>query len=206
MNSITKDMCVSIMKDYYRSQTVFLCGVLILLIIALLLGLPYISIGIGVVWLTIPLNVILAICVAILLIAVIAFSAKRASRKIKNLSTWDFYLVEDVVVDFKKRLKPSRGAGSGHNYIYTFKDHGKATIFKSFHPAWEIPSKNKKRVSQSQIEKLSIESCNTGDLFYLLIAQEKGKTVILQCFYKYHFEILPEDFDLIDGRYYCKTI
>ncbi|MBQ9783905.1 MAG: hypothetical protein IJW29_00185 [Clostridia bacterium] len=70
----------------------------------------------------------------------------------------------------------------------------------------EISSKKEKHVSHTQIDKLSIESCNTGDLFYLLVYRQGGKTVIIKCFYKYHFEILPEDFDLIDGRYYCKTI
>ena len=116
----------------------------------------------------------------------------------------DFYLVEDVVVNCQKKIGAKASGGSGHYYIYTFRDNGKYTIHKSAHPTIEIPLHKEKNISHLSVEKLCMESCEKGDMYYLLIAKKKELPKIIKCFPKYNFDIAQEDFDCIDGKYYCK--
>lgn len=189
MKKITKEMCTVFIKDYNKSKPIFLIFVSIFALVTL--------------WLFTK-NIIVVAISAALLLALSILAIYIANRKINNIDLSNFYLVEDVVVDFKKRLSSDKGGGSGHDYIYTFRDYGKYTIHKSFHPTIEIPLHKEKNIDHLSVEKLCVHSCEKGDIFYLLILKEKEHTKIIKCFPKYHFDIVQEDFDCIDGKYYCK--
>ena len=189
MKKITKEMCMVYVKDYYKSNAI----VLFILSIFAVVGVGFFT-----------KNVIIAAIVAALALLAILFIINAKTKKIQNLNWEDFYLVEDVVVDCQKKISTKASGGSGHNYIYTFRDNGKYTIHKSTHPTVEIPLHKEKNIDHLSVERLCIESREKGDMYYLLIAKEKEQAQIIKCFPKYNFDILQEDFDYIDGKYYCK--
>ena len=189
MKRITKEMCMVYIKDHYRSNLI-------------VLSIPSVFAVIAVGFFT--KNVIVAAIVAALALLEILFIIKVKTKKIENLSWEDFYLVEDVIIGCQKKISARASGGSGHNYIYTFRDNGKYTIHKSAHPTVEIPLHKEKNIDHLSIESLCIESREKGDMYYLLIAKEKEQAQIIKCFPKYNFDILQEDFDYIDGKYYCK--
>ena len=189
MKKITKEMCEVFIKDYYKSNPIFIVVVSIFALVAL--------------WFFTKNIVIVAIFAALALVAII-FIIYITNKKVNNVNSEDFYLVEDVVVDFKKRHSYGKAGGSGHDYIYTFRDYGEYTIHKSTHPTTEIPLHKEKNISHLSVEKLCMESCEKGDIYYLLIMKKKEYTKIIKCFPKYNFEIAQEDFNFIDGKYYCK--
>ena len=189
MKKITKEMCEVFIKDYYKSNPTALFIVSIFALVAL--------------WFFTKNIVIVAIFTALALVSII-FIIYITSKKVNNVNSEGFYLVEDVVVDFHKKFSSDKGGGSGHNYIYTFRDSGKYTIHKSVHPTIEIPLHKEKNISHVSVEKMCLESCEKGDIYYLLIAKKKEYTKIIKCFPKYNFDIAQEDFDCIDGKYYCR--
>ena len=189
MKKITKEMCDVFIKDYYKSYPIFLVVFSILALIAL--------------WFFTKNIVIVAILAALALIAII-FIIYITNKKINNVNLEDFYLVEDVVADFKKERTYGKASGSGHNYIYTFRDYGEYTIHKNSHPTTEIPLHKEKNISHVSVEKMCHESCEKGDIYYLLIVKKKEGAKIIKCFPKYSFDIAQEDFDCIDGKYYCR--
>ena len=189
MKKITKEMCGVYVKDSYKSKFIFLVAVCIFVIIVL--------------WFFTKNAIVVAISIALAIIAItLVFVA--ASKKIKNINPEDFYLVEDAVVDFQKKFSSNRGGGSGQDYIFTFRDHGKYIIHKSNHPTTEISLHKEKDIGHLSVEKLCIESGECGELFYLLIAKKKDITKIIKCFPQQHFGILEDDFDCIAGKYCCK--
>ena len=183
MKKITKEMCMVYIKDYYKSSTI----ALFILSIFAAAALGFFT-----------KNVIIAAVVVMLGFFTIFFITKATT---KNLE--DFYVVEDVIVDCRKKISTEANGGSGHNYIYTFRDNGKYTIHKSAHPTVEILHKEK-HIDHLSVENLCIESREKGDMYYLLILKEKNHTRIIKCFPKYNFDITREDFDFIDCKYYCK--
>ena len=189
MKKITKEMCEVFIKDYYKSNPIVLFIVSIFALIAL--------------WFFTKNTVIVASFAALALVSII-FIIYITNKKVNNVNSEDFYLVEDVVVDFHKKFSSDKGGGSGHNYIYTFRDNGKYTIHKSVHLTIEIPLHKEKNISHLSVEKLCMESCEKGDIYYLLIVKKKKYTKIIKCFPKYNFDIVQEDFDCIDGKYYCR--
>ena len=189
MKRITKEMCIVYIKDHYGSNLVVLSMLSVFVVIA---------VGFF------TKNVIVAATVVALAFVTIFFIIKMTTKKIINVNLNDFYLVEDVLVDCQKRISTKASGGSGHNYIYTFRDNGKHTIHKSAHPIVEIPLHKEKDIDHLSVEKLCLESCEKGDMYYLLIAKKKKLLRIIKCFPKYNFEISQEDFDYIDGKYYCK--
>ena len=189
MKKITKEICEIYVKDSYKSKLIFLVVVCIFVIVAL--------------WFFTKNAIVVAISIALSLIA-ITLVFVETSKKIKNTSSENFYLVEDVVVDFRKKFSSDRGGGSGHDYIFTFRDHGKYIIHKSNHPTTEISLHKEKDIGPLSVEKLCIESGECGELFYLLIAKKKDITKIIKCFPQQHFGILEDDFDCIAGKYCCK--
>ncbi len=167
MKKITKEMCEVFIKDHYKSSPIFLVIASIFALVAL--------------WFFTENIVIVSILAAVALAAII-FVIYRTNKKIKNVNSRDFYLIEDVVVDFKKRRTYSKAGGSGHNYIYTFRDYGEYTRHKSAHPTIEIPLHKEKNISHLSVEKLCFESCEKGDIYYLLIAKKKEYAkIILSC-------------------------
>ena len=189
MKKITKEMCMVYVKDYYKSNAI----VLFILSIFAVVGVGFFT-----------KNVIIAAIVAALALLAILFIIKVKTKKIENLNWEDFYLVEDVIIGCQKKISTKASGGSGHNYIYTFRNNGKYTIHKSAHPTVEIPLHKEKNIDHLSVESLCIESREKGDMYYLLIAKEKEQAQIIKCFPKYNFDILQEDFDYIDGKYYCK--
>lgn len=149
---------------------------------------------------------IFAIVIAVLsLVMLCIFQGIKIKNKINNINPQDFYIEEDIVIGFKKRFNMRRN-GADNEYIYIFKKYGKHVVSLSIYPTIEIPLHKKRNISSLSIDRLSTESYNKGDLFYLLICEEDGKKKIVQSFYKYHFDVRKEDFDCIDGKYYCKEI
>ena len=189
MKKITKEMCEVFIKDHYKSSPMFLVFVAIFALVAL--------------WFFTKNIVIVATSAALALVAII-FIIYITNKKVNNLNSEDFYLVEDVVADFKKERTYGKARGSGHNYIYTFRDYGEYTIHKSSHPTTELPLHKEKNISQLSVEKMCLESCEKGDIYYLMIVKKKEGAKIIKCFPKYSFDITQEDFDFIDGKYYCK--
>ena len=188
MKKITKEMCDVFIKDYYKSHPIFLVVFSVLALIAL--------------WFFTKNIVIVAIFAALALVAII-FIIYITNKKINNVNLEDFYLVEDVVADFKKERTYGKARGSGHNYIYTFRDYGEYTIHKSSHPTTEISLHKEKNISHVSVEKMCLEPCEKGDIYYLLIVKKKEGAKIIKYFPKYSFDIAQEDFDCIDGKYYC---
>ena len=189
MNKITKEMCIVFIKDYYKSSPIvlFLTSIFAIAVV-----------------LVFTKSVIVAVILAALSLVAIFLISNISTKKIQNVNLEDFYLIEDVIVDFKKRLSSDKGGGSGHDYIYTFRDCGEYTIHKSAHPTIEIPLHKEKNIDHLSVEKLCLESCEKGDMYYLLIAKKKERTHIIKCFPKYNFDISQDDFNCIDGKYYCK--
>jgi hypothetical protein len=185
MKRITKEMCMVYIKDHYKSNSI----VLFILSIFAVAAVGFFT-----------KNLIIAAIVSALAFVAIFFKIKR----IEKIKTEDFYLVEDIVVDCQRRISAKASGGSGHNYIFTFRDSGEYTIHKSAHPTTEILLHREKDIDHLSVEKLCLESCEKGDIYYLLIAKEKKHPWIIKCFPKYNFDILQEDFDCIDGKYYCK--
>ncbi|MBQ7968543.1 MAG: hypothetical protein IJ292_01840 [Clostridia bacterium] len=189
MKKITKEMCTVFIKDYNNSKPIFIIFVSLFALVAL--------------WFFTQNIVIVSILAAVALAAIL-FMIYKTNKKNNNVNLEDFYLVEDVIVDCKKRISTKASGGSGHNYIYTFRDSGEYTIHKSAHPTVEIPLHKEKNIDHLSVENLCIQSCEKGDIFYLLILKEKDRTKIIKCFPKFHFDIAQEGFDCIDGKYYCR--
>ena len=189
MKKITKEMCRSYVTDSYKSKLIFLVAVCIFVTVAL--------------WFFTKNAIVVAISIFLaLLVITLVFVA--TSKKIKNINSEDFYLVEDTVVDFQKKFSSDRGGGSGHNYVFTFRDHGKYVIHRSNHPTTEISLHKEKDIDHLSVEKLCVEAGESGSLFYLLIAKKKDSVKIIKCFPQQHFDILEDDFDCIAGKYCCK--
>lgn len=188
MKKITKEICIVFINDYNRSKPIFWIFVSVFALLAI--------------WFFTE-NVIVLLAAAVLLSALTICAAYIANKRINNVDLSSFYLVEDVIADFHKKGSYDAG-GSGKNYVYTFRDYGEYTIHKSAYPTIEIPLHKEKDVDHLSIEKMCIESCEKGDIFYLLIVKEKDRAKIIKCFPKYHFDIEQDDFDYIDGKYYCR--
>lgn len=189
MNKITKEMCTVLIQDSNMSKSICLIFLSLFLLVPL--------------WLFTK-NIIIVAVSAVLLLALSIFAIYTLNQKNKNIDLNNFYLVEDVVVDFKKKFSSDKGGGSGCDYIYTFRDYGSYTIHKSVHPTIEIPLHKDKIIDYKSLDNLCIDTCEKGDIFYLLISNEKT-TKIIKCFPKYHFDILKEDFEYIDGKYCFKN-
>lgn len=191
MEKITKEMCVVFLKDYYKSKIV---------------SQTFISIFVVIAFCFFTKNIFAVVITALSLGTLCIIQGIKTKNKINSINPKDFYLEEDVVIDFKKRFKMRRNGAADKNYIYTFKKHGKHTLSMSIYPTIEITLHKEKNISSLAVDRLSTQSCNVGDIFYLLICEVDGKSKIVQSFYQYHFDILKEDFDYIDGKYYCKEI
>lgn len=189
MKTITKEMCVVLLKDYYISKIISQSFISIIAVIAL--------------WIFAK-NIFVVVIAALPLVTLCIIQGIKITAKIQSKNQKSFYLEEDSVVDYKKRIKLRRN-GADNQYIYTFKKYGKHTISLSITPTIEIPLHRDRNFRVSFIDRLSTESKNIGDRFYLLICND-GKKKIVQGFYKNHFNVKKEDFDYIDGKYFCKEI
>lgn len=190
MTKITKETCVVLLKDYYKSKIVLYIFISAFVVLAL--------------W-SYTKNIYVVIVAALLLVMLCIYLGIRIKNKIHNINSKDFYIEEDVVVGLKKRFRLRRH-GAENRYIYTFKKYGKHAISLSVYPTIEIPLHKKRNISSLSIDRLSAESCNEGDTFYLLICDEGQKKKILKSFYRHHFDVQKEDFVCCDGKYYCKEI
>ena len=189
MKKITKEMCLCFVKDYYDSKIV---------------GKIFTSIIVVCILWVITENYFVILVAALTLLTLCIMQGIKNKNVVRNIRPEDFYLEEDVVVDFKKRLYFLR-KNAGTKYIYTFEKYGKYSIIKSWGLVIDIPIRKEKSFSHSAINEFSIQSQNKGDQFYLLICDD-GKKEIVQIFYRYHFDVKKEDFVYVDGKYYCKEI
>ena len=190
MRKITKETCMVFIKNYHKST-----------LVRCFLGFVFAALA---VWF-LTKNIIATVIVSVLLSAVLIFMIYTANKKIKNIDLDSFYLAEDSLADFKRRINFSKAAGSGFDHVYTFRNHGKYTIYKSVYPTIKVTLHKKNNVdSETTVDDLCLQSCEKGDVFYLLITKGKKREKIIRCFPRYNFDILKEDFDLADGKYYCK--
>ena len=183
MNKITKEMCIDLLSNYRSSKAWVIAS--------------YVACFI----LLITKNIIIFLCAIALSLLLSRVVGNTSKKKIKND---DFYLVEDELIEFKKRFSPSK-YGKKYNYIYNFKDHGKYS-FRYSPNTVEISFRKKDQMDRSDVEDFAVESCNTGDRYFLLIYEQKGKRKIVTAFPKRNFEVSDEDFDLINERYYCRKV
>lgn len=190
MMKITKEMCVVFLKDYYESKIASQAIISIFVVIAL--------------W-VFSENIFVIITAALTLVTLCIMQGIKIKDKIRNVCPEDFYLEEDVVVDFKKRLRLGRNT-VGRDYIYTFNKYGKHTISLRNSLSIEIPLDKERNNRWLAVDRLSSESGNKGDLFYLLICEDDGKKKIVQCFYQHYYDVEKVDFDYIDGKYYCNYL
>ena len=186
MRSITSEMCLTMVKDYYRSRLIMMIVVLTFVLILLCVKVQ-----------SLMVSLIFGIISAVSIISYGLWIKHKMSNKTQS----GFYIAEDVVADFRKRLYISR-RDMGHKYVYTFANYGKYVIKKSHYPKIEI-SVHKERFRYTDLDSLSSRSDNVGDAFFLLILNGSNPKII-QGFYKPHFRIRNNDFNLIDGKYYCK--
>ena len=183
-------MCIVFIKDYYTSNAIFFSLFSVVTLVA--------------VWLLSRKILLLAIVSAIV-VSFFTVYAVKVKRKIENIQKVNFYLVEDVVIDFKKKFAFGKHR-SGYDYIYTFKKYGKHAIHKSAYPTKEVFFRKEKNATHLPVAETAIQSCEAGDMFYLLILEEQGFKKIIKCFYKVYYGIENEDFDYIEEKYYCKSI
>ncbi len=199
MKFITKETCLIFMKDYLKSKSV--APFVIVLFASIIFG-SYVK------------KPVVIIVVAVFLFVLSIIYAIKIINISKSIQSADFYLVEDVVVSFKKRLPVFLTSGGFYvgsriglklNYVYKFKKYGKCVIQRAKNQLkFEIPLHKEIEITHLEVERLSSESSNKGDMFYLLIFEKNGKPKIIKPFYKYYFEIEREDFNFIDGKYYIK--
>ena len=109
MKRITKEMCMIYIKDHYKSN---------LIVLSILSVFAVVAVGFF------TKNVMVAAIVAALAFVIIFFIIKTTTKRIENVNLNDFYLAEDVLVDCQKRIGTKASGGSGHNYIYTFRENG----------------------------------------------------------------------------------
>jgi hypothetical protein len=186
MKKITKEICVTLVKSFYKLKIARFWITSVVALLALY---------------SITKNEIVVVCVAAVLLIWCISTTVTSVSKIKLPPCDGFYVVEDEVINFKKRFTAGR-TGSGYNHIYTFGTHGKYVIHKSNGFLLTIRTKTEKDIQY--IEDLSLESCNKGDRFYLLVSNEEKKIKIIFCFPKDYYGIAEEDFDFVDGKYYWK--
>ncbi len=190
MKRITNESCVLFVKDEYIGRiirAVVLCAIAVLMV-------------------RLIVKVAEAVIVAAVLFPLLSVAyILRMIHKIRHLTAKDFYLEEDELIRFKKRLSLQR-SGSGFRYIYTFAKHGKYTIHRSFYPTIEIPLHKGDRARHSFVEGLAMQSCDEGDRFYLLICEEHNRKHVIQCFPMRYFGIMSKDFECVDGKYIPKCI
>ncbi|MBQ8350543.1 MAG: hypothetical protein IJY20_00665 [Clostridia bacterium] len=183
MNRITKEMCISFVKDHFKAKVMMLTCCLVFLLIMLWFSTRHL------------MALLVSAAFAVLILSVFAFLMRK---KVKDLCTGRFYVAEDVVADFKRRRSFSKNR-NGYNHIYTFKEYGKYVIYKSIYPSITVGRKERYLPDET-----AIESNEIGDLFYLLIVEERNRKQIIKCFYRFYYDIEKADFDCIDGKYYCK--
>lgn len=189
MKRITREMCLVFLKDYYYSILVFHSILSVFFLAALWIFTKR------------PIAVLIA---GILLVTLCVLHGIHINSKIRHLQLTGLYLVEDVVIDFDKRVKLRR-SGADKCYTFSFKNHGKHSFSISITPAFEIHFHKDTSITASAIHRLAIQSCNIGDRFYLLICEDGRKKRIIQIFDKQHFNIQRREFQLLDEKYYVKT-
>ena len=185
MRKITKRMCIALIKDYYKSKPFFPLFIFSIITVSL--------------WLSEPKTALTA-TVTVILVFWSAFILLRSRQNAKNTDEKDFYLAEDVVVAYKKRRRAGKAGRSGYDHIFTFRDHGSYTIYKSVYPTTVIPLQPQP-FDQRTIEDRCLTFCEPGNLYYLLILEKKKGKKIVQCFPKCSFEVFLEDFILTSGNY-----
>ena len=187
MKKITKEMCLILLKDYYKGKLIL--QIFISVFVVIFLG-------------EVTENYLFA-AVGALTLGTLCIKEFVKSKN-KKVGYTDFYIEEDVVIKVKKSFYAFHSTIT-KSRTYTFKKYGKHKISKDFTVGIRIPLQKEKEISAVAFDRLSFESCERGDNFYLLIAEENGKPKIIQAFYKYYFELSNEDFELVDNKYCCKN-
>ena len=93
MKKITKEMCYVLLKDYYKSKIVSQFIISIFVVITL--------------WFFTK-NIFAVVIAALSLVMLCIIQGIKIKNKINSINLKDFYIEEDVVIDFKKRFKMRR--------------------------------------------------------------------------------------------------
>lgn len=126
-------------------------------------------------------------------IARVVFVAKKRIDKVK---TNNFYIAEDVFINVNRKKIWNRFMGKGEMCSIKFSRNGKYDVYIFEKKEPDVPSCDYSAVNYSK----------AGDKFYLLMLPDKQKNVILKCFNARYYEIVEDDFDYADGKYYPKKI
>lgn len=168
MNIITKEMCVIFLKDHYNQR--FISAPIITAFILIVL------------WFVFQEAVVLIVAGAVF-IPLLVFCLIKTKRMSESVDLKRLYLTGDTVVKFKKRLRLcGRSKGTRHEYSYEFKEYGKYEVTKSIYPEFKIPLHRETHIKHSDVDKLSAEPYEKGDMFYLLIYEEMKKSNIKNLF------------------------
>lgn len=185
MTKITKDMFIKALKTRYVAQSVFYSIVVLLILFF--------------VWR--EFKEALVVIYALLIVGtLLLMHINKVSKKLKNIDSLDYYIVEDIVVDYSKKLSFSL-RHSVWKHTYTFSTYGKYYISKSIHPTIHIDV-DKLNVSRDSIEQ-TLQSAGVGSKFYLFVLCEDGRTDIISAYYCPYYSIEEGDFTVVGNKYYA---
>lgn len=117
-------------------------------------------------------------------------------KKDKKLKENKFYLVEDVFINVEKakRVMPK-----------TMTTYEECTIKFSKNGTYFVVIKERKEPDNPSCDYSAVNFSKPGDKFYLLVLDGE-RPEILKCFNARYYELLEDDFDLIDGKYHPKKV
>lgn len=184
MTKITKEMFVKALKTRYIAGCVFYSIVVLLILFF--------------VWR--EFKEALVVIYALLIVGtLLLMHINKVIKKLKNIDSLDYYIVEDIVVDYSKKLSFSH-RHSDWKHTYTFNAYGKYYIRKSIYPSISIDI-DKLNVSHDSIEE-TLQNAGVGSKFYLFVLCENGKTDIISAYYCPYYSIDENDFTLVGDKYY----
>lgn len=131
----------------------------------------------------IAILVIMFLCIAIHIL-----------KKSKRVFAEEFYIVEDVFIRAKTISNLYRTRTS---YTLKFSRSGEYSL--------TMPGRGEEPKDPS-VDYIATKFSVAGDKFFLVMMPNKGDKAdkIIKAFNQRYFTFCEEDFDFIDGRYYCK--
>ncbi len=116
---------------------------------------------------------------------------KRRDNKLKNNQ---FYVVEDVFINIKRRKVWTKYYGRYENCTLKFSRNG----------TYDVNIYEKREPVKPSCDYSAVNFSKPGDKFYLLMIPGKEKNIILKCFNARYYEMFEADFEYKDGKYYPK--
>ena len=192
MEKITKDMCVNVIKNRWKSAFMYI--IILEILCAIKIYLDSNSIW----W--------LVICVVIFgVLTVVVYYALRKRFNVTSKNAENF-IVEDVFINVHEKNAIANRFnrlryGEQYDYEIKFSRNG---IYK-------IILFSKKEPEEIDADYSAVFFSNPGDKFYLLISknpkflvENSRKYMIINAFNAKYYKLVEEDFDYIEEKYYPK--